>query len=81
MERLAKYTAFTGKKILPTLKVNAIQAGMIVQERHFDEFIHKDNSEYQDIVNKNLSGSIIEEIDIRKIIEFLSAKDLKFISG
>jgi hypothetical protein len=63
------------------LKVNAIQAGMVVQEGHLDEFIHKDSSEYQDIVKKNLSGSMVEEIDIRKLIEFLSAKDLKFING
>jgi 3-oxoacyl-[acyl-carrier protein] reductase len=81
LEILTKYIALTGKKIIPTLTVNAIQAGMIVQERHLEKFIHKDNLEYQNIVKKYLSGSIGEEIDICKLIEFLSSKGSKFING
>jgi 3-oxoacyl-[acyl-carrier protein] reductase len=81
IEMLTKYIAIAGKKILPTLTVNAIQAGMIVQERHLEKFNHKDNSEYRNIVQKYLQGSVGEDIDICKLVEFLSLKESRFING
>jgi 3-oxoacyl-[acyl-carrier protein] reductase len=81
LEMLTKYIAINGKKILPTLTVNAIQAAMIIQGRHLEIFNHKDNSAYRNIVQKYLQGSVGEEIDVCKLVEFLSSKESKFING
>jgi NAD(P)-dependent dehydrogenase (short-subunit alcohol dehydrogenase family) len=81
LEMLTKYIAINGKKILPSLTVNAIQAAMIVQERHLEKFNHKDNSAYRNIVQKYLQGSVGEEIDVCKLVEFLSSRESKFING
>ena len=81
LEMLTKYIALNGKKILPSLTVNAIQAAMIIQERHLEKFNHKDNSAYRNVVQKYLQGSVGEEIDICELVEFLSSKESKFING
>jgi 3-oxoacyl-[acyl-carrier protein] reductase len=81
LEMLTKYIAINGKKILPSLTVNAIQAGMIVQERHLEKFNHKDNSAYKNIAQKYLQGPVGEEIDVCELVEFLSSRESKFING
>jgi 3-oxoacyl-[acyl-carrier protein] reductase len=81
LEMLTKYIALNGKKILPSLTVNAIQAAMIIQERHLEKFNHRDNSEYRNIVQRYLQGPVGEEIDICKLVEFLSSKEAKFVNG
>jgi len=81
IEMLTKYLAVEGKKLLPTLTVNAIQAGMIVQDRHREKFYNLDNSKYRNVVQKYAVGGVGEEKDFCKLIEFLISKDSNFING
>ena len=81
LEMLTKYLAVEGKKLLPSLTVNAIQAGMIVQDRHLDRFYNSENSRYRDVVQKYAVGGVGEEKDFCKLIEFLISADSSFING
>ena len=78
---LTKYLAVEGKKLLPTLTVNAIQAGMVVQDRHHDKFYNIENSKYRNIVQKYAVGGVGVEKDFCKLIEFLISTDSSFING
>ena len=67
--------------MLPALTVNAIQAGMIVQNRHHNKFYNLKNSKYRNTVQNYAVGGIGEEKDFCKLIEFLIATDSSFING
>jgi len=81
LEMLTKYLAVEGKKLLPALTVNAIQAGMIVQNRHHNKFYNLENSKYRNTVQNYAIGGIGKEEDFCKLIEFLIATDSSFING
>jgi 3-oxoacyl-[acyl-carrier protein] reductase len=81
LEMLTKYLAVEGKKLLPSLTVNAIQAGMIVQDRHRGKFYNSENSKYREVVQNYAVGGIGQEKDFCKLIEFLISIDSSFING
>jgi len=81
IEILTKYLAIEGKKLLPALTVNAIQAGMILQSRHHNKFYNLENSKYRNTVENYAVGGIGKEQDFCKLIEFLIASDASFING
>lgn len=81
IEMLTKYLSVEGKKLLPALTVNAIQAGMIVQNRHHNKFYNLENAKYKNTVQNYAVGGIGKEKDFCKLIEFLIATDSSFING
>ena len=81
IEMLTKYLAVEGKKVLPALTVNAIQAGMIVQDRHHDKFYNSENFEYRKIVQDYAVGGIGGEEDFCNLIQFLMTEESSFING
>lgn len=82
LESITRYLAVHGPRDGANVTVNAVEPGLIIQERHQDIFNNPINDQWRVLCSSYLPhGSVGNESDVAEAVAWLLSKEARFVNG
>lgn len=82
LEQLTRYVAVHGPRTGARVGVNALQLGLIVQERHAERFLNQANHTWRHLCQKFIPrGSVGKQTDVADAVVWLLSPKAEFLNG
>lgn len=82
LEQLTRYVAVHGPRTGARVGVNALQLGLIVQDRHAGRFLDEANQAWRHLCQKFIpGGSVGKQTDVADAVSWLLSPEAEFLNG